>query len=74
MRNQDPKAFPDPEDKGAKVDGFGKPGRGRSGFRSRPQRCPLEPLLDGAALSCGREQPRGSPGQRCLALPEFPSL
>jgi hypothetical protein len=25
MRNQDPKAFPNREDKGAKVDGSGKP-------------------------------------------------
>ena len=28
MREQDPKAFPDPDDRGAKVEGFGKPEAG----------------------------------------------
>jgi hypothetical protein len=51
MRNQDPKAFPDPEDKGAKVDGFGKPER-KPGPVSRPDPgavTPVDPVPEASA-------------------------
>jgi hypothetical protein len=36
MRNQDPKAFPNPEDKGAKVEGFDPTPLASADGRSRP--------------------------------------
>ena len=65
MRNQDPKAFPDPEDKGAKVDGFGKPvSKPDDTRRSRSRRDPSGVPLLGAVSDPGAVKPAGEQGKR----------
>jgi hypothetical protein len=71
MRNQDPKAFPDPEDGRAKVDGFGKPGP--ASRRDTGAAPPVSPVPGAAAVKPdgGQRKPDqtapGRPGRHAAA-------
>jgi hypothetical protein len=73
MRNQDPKAFPDPEDKGAKVEGFGTK-KNRPGSTARPEPGavpPVDPMPDaGTAKRGGGERTRSKRFTQPLSEPE----
>ena len=65
MRNQDPKAFPNPEDGGAKVDGFGKPeSKPDDTRRSRSRRDPRRVPPLGAVSDPGAVKPAGEQRKR----------
>jgi hypothetical protein len=58
MRNQDPKAFPEPDDRGAKVEGFDTK-KNRPGSNARPDPIAVPPLgavSDPGAVKPAREQ------------------
>ena len=65
MRNQDPKAFPNPEDKGAKVEGFGKPESNPDRTRSSgPRHDPSAVPPLGAVSDPGAVKPAGEQRKR----------
>jgi len=65
MRNQDPKGLPDPDDRGAKVDGFGKPvSKPDDTRRSRSRRDPSGVPLLGAVSDPGAVKPAGEQRKR----------
>jgi hypothetical protein len=73
MRNQDPKAFPNRKDRGAKVEGFGNP-ESRSGSTARPDSGvvpPVDPVPDaGTAKPDGGHRKRRRIYNQPLSEPE----